>query len=136
MEVVTVVKALAFWVIIALLAIINGGVREFALIPVFGKRTGFMVSGLLLSVLILVVTYISLPWLNIDNRGVLIGVGCGWLLLTLVFECSFGLLRGVPLKEILQAYTFKGGNIWPIVLLVTALAPWVSAWMRGWLSVF
>jgi hypothetical protein len=29
--------------------------------------------------------------------------------------------------ELLQAYTFRDGNIWPLVLLVTVLAP-VLAW--------
>ena len=59
-------------------------------------------------------------------------MGLGWLALTLVFEFSFGLLRGRTLAELLAAYRFEGGNLWPVVLAVTALAPWLAARLRGW----
>jgi len=131
-ELVTVAKAFVVWLIILLLAIMNGVLRESIFIPKWGKTPGLVLSGLLLSVLILTVTYLALPWLNVQSAHKLIGIGCGWLLLTLVFEFSFGLLRGMPLKEILEAYTFKDGNIWLMVLLVTVLAPWIAAWFRGW----
>ena len=56
--------------------------------------------------------------------------GLGWLALTLGFEFSFGLLRGRTLDEILAAYRFEGGNLWALVLLVTACAPWLVGWLR------
>ena len=59
-------------------------------------------------------------------------VGLGWLALTVRFEFSFGLLRGQVLAQIFEAYTFAGGNPWPLVLAVTALAPWLGARLRGW----
>jgi hypothetical protein len=71
--------------------------------------------------------------LAVRSASQLLLIGLGWLVLTLVFEFSFGLLRGVLPTEILAAYTFKGGNIWPLVLLVTAAAPWLAAKLRGWL---
>ncbi len=63
----------------------------------------------------------------------LLGVGLGWLVLTLIFEFGFGLLRGKSLPELLQAYTFTDGNLWPVVLVVTVFAPWLAARLRGWL---
>ena len=48
---------------------------------------------------------------------------------------EFALLsRGKPLSEILEAYTFKDGNIWPVVLLITAAAPWLASMLRAWLG--
>ena len=55
------------------------------------------------------------------------------LFLTLAFEFSFGLLRGKTMAELFSAYAFKDGNIWPLVLAVTAMAPWLAAKLRGWL---
>lgn len=58
--------------------------------------------------------------------------GAFWLALTVVFEFGFGLLvQGKPLQDLLVAYTFHDGNIWPVILLVTLMAPvWVGRGKR------
>jgi hypothetical protein len=125
-------KALLIWVAILLLAMLNGILREAVFIPQLGRAPGLILSGLLLSVLILLVAYCSLPWLATRQPGQLVAIGLGWLGLTLIFEFAFGLLQGTSLPVLLDAYTFKGGNIWPVVLLVTACAPYLAAKLRGW----
>ena len=124
-------KALVIWVGILFLAIANGMLRESVLVPGFGTPTALVLSGLLLSALIIGVAYFSLPWLHISRPLVLWIVGLGWLVLTLVFEFSFGLWQGKSWSELLEAYTFKGCNLWPVVLAVTALAPYIAARLRG-----
>ena len=126
-------KAFSVWVAILGLAIANGIFREVFLTRNFGEAAGLVGSGVLLSCLIVFVTYLSLPWLGVLGGSQLIGIGLMWLVLTLVFESSFGLAQGKPLSVLLEAYSFEGGNIWPLVLLVTALAPWLAAKVRGWL---
>lgn len=126
-------KALAIWAAILGLAIINGTFREVVLIPKLGNTLGLILSGVLLSIVILAATYLLLPWLGIRRSRQLLLIGLCWLILTLAFEFSFGLLRGKALPEILGAYTFKDGNIWSAVLVVTAVAPWLAAKLRGWL---
>lgn len=86
MEFITVIKAITIWFVILLLAIVNGGLREAVLIPKIGLTPGLILSGLLLSILILMVTYVALPWLNVQQTRQLIAIGLGWLLLTLVFN--------------------------------------------------
>lgn len=129
---VTALKALVIWVGILVLAIANGVLRESVLTPWFGTPAALVLSGLLLSALIIGVAYFSLPWLHISRPLMLCIVGVGWLVLTLVFEFSFGLWQGKSWSELLEAYTFKGGNIWPVVLAATALAPYIAAKLRGW----
>lgn len=130
MAVEVVLRAVGLWLVILALAIANGALREAVLIPKLGNASGLILSGVLLSGLVLLVAYLGLPWLRAEGRE-LIRIGLGWLAVTLVFEFSFGLLRGKPLGEILAAYTFKGGNIWPVVLLVVAMAPWLAGKIRG-----
>ena len=125
-------KALAIWACILLLAMLNGATREAILIPKLGMAAGLVLSGVLLSALIIVVAYLSLPWLGARRPAELVGIGLGWLALTLVFEFSFGLWQGKSWQVMLEAYTFKGGNIWPAVLVVTALAPYLAAKLRRW----
>lgn len=125
-------KALAIWAGILMLAVFNGALREAVLIPKLGTAAGLVLSGLFLSVLILAAAYLSLPWLGARRFIELLGIGLGWLALTLVFEFSFGLWQGKSWQVMFEAYTFKGGNIWPVVLVVTAFAPYLAAKLRGW----
>ena len=127
------IKALAVWVAILLLAVVNGALREAILVPRLGPAPGLVLSGVLLSCLILIAAYLLLPWLGTRSTSQRVLIGLGWLFLTLAFEFSFGLLRGKTMAELFSAYAFKDGNIWPLVLAVTAMAPWLAAKLRGWL---
>ncbi len=123
-------KTLLLWLCILLLAIANGVVRERLLIPRFGSFTGLIVSGRSLSLLILLVAYAALPWLCARQDFQYFCVGLAWLLLTLIFEFGFGLAQHKSSQELFQAYTLKGGNLWSLVLVVMAAAPWLAAKLR------
>jgi hypothetical protein len=125
-------KALVIWAGILVLAVANGALRESVFIPVFGAPAALVLSGLLLSTLIIGVAYVSLPWLQVSRPVQLWFIGLGWLVLTLVFEFSFGLWQGKSWPELLEAYTLKDGNIWLVVIAVTALAPYIAAKLKGW----
>lgn len=132
MQAVNPLKVVVVWTGILVLAIGNGIFREAVLVPGLGSRPALVVSGLLLSLLIVGMAYLSLPWLGVRRPLPLLGIGLAWLALTLVFEVSFGLWQGKSWTVILDAYAFTGGNLWPVVLLVTAAAPWLAARLRGW----
>ena len=125
-------RSLLAWLVILGLAIANGVLREEFLIPALGKPVGLILSGVLLSLLIVLVAY-GLVRYSRDltaSKGLMIGVL--WLILTLAFEFSFG--RYVQHKswaELLDAYAFKEGNIWPVVLVVTLLAPYLAFRFRA-----
>jgi hypothetical protein len=128
----TALKALVIWIGILPLAIANGAFREAVLIPVLGHNAGLVLSGILLSLGILIVAYLALPWIGRTSPATYVLTGLAWLCLTLVFEFGFGLVQGKSWAQLLEAYMFRDGNIWPVVLLVTAAAPYVSARFRGW----
>lgn len=125
-------KALAVWVAILLVAVLNGVLRETFLLPRLGAPWGLLLSGAFLSVLVLIAAYLALSWLGTRHAPHLWGIGFGWLALTLIFEFSFGLWQGQSWPTLLEAYTFKSGNLWPVVLVVVALAPIAAAKVRGW----
>lgn len=129
-------RAATIWLCILVLAVVNGAFREAVLFPQFGNPAAQLISGMLLIGCIAIVSYVLVPRLHAQSRGQLARIGVLWLALTLVFEFGFGLLvQGKPWSELLAAYTFQGGNIWPIVLVVTLVAPLVvgqhSARRRG-----
>lgn len=122
----------AWWALILLLAIVNGALREAILVPVLGPVPGLLGSGLLLSLIILLVALAAIPGFGTLAPARYWLIGTLWLLMTLVFEFSFGLLvQQKTLAELLQAYTFTGGNSWPLVLAMTLLAPRLAARLRG-----
>lgn len=126
-------KIVAVWLGILLLAITNGALRETLLIPALGGTLGHFLSGVLLCGFILAVTFFVLPWFGPVSTPTYITIGLVWLCLTLVFEFMFGhLIQGKSWPQLLEAYRFSGGNIWPIVLFVTVVAPAVAARIRAW----
>jgi GNAT superfamily N-acetyltransferase len=58
-------KALIIWVGILVLSIANGALRESVFIPSLGSPAALVLSGMLLSALIITVAYLSLPWMQI-----------------------------------------------------------------------
>jgi hypothetical protein len=125
---VLILKSLIAWLIILCLAVANGALREAVLIPALGRASGLVLSGILLSLVVLLVAYGFVRAVRgfAVSEGVLIGFV--WLCLTLAFEFTFGLyVEGKPLSELLEAYKFAGGNVWPVVLVVTLLAPALAA---------
>jgi hypothetical protein len=126
----TAIRALIAWGAILVLAVLNGLLREALWIPWLGATAGLVASGLLLCAFILAATWLLLPWLNARGQPTLWLIGLAWLLLTLAFEFTFGLLRGQTLDTMLAAYRFRGGNLWPLVLATTLAAPSLAGRLR------
>ena len=125
-------KALTLWLAILVLAILNGTLREKVLIPLLGAFIGLAASGLVLSSCIFLVAFVAVPWYGYLAAYQWLLVGLLWLVLTLVFEFSFvRLVQHKAWLALLESYTFKGGNLWPLVLVVTLISPWLAADLRG-----
>ena len=125
-------KAVGVWFVILLAAFANGALRELILIPAFGSMTAQLASGVLLSVAVVAIAVLSAPWLGSMHPADALLIGLLWVCLTLTFEFGFGLLvQRKSLATLLAAYTFKDGNLWPVVVVVTGLAPLVAARIRG-----
>jgi hypothetical protein len=127
-------RLVAAWCLVLACAIANGALREAVLVPLWGRPAALVASGLLLSAVVLGVAVVLARWMGLPSRPsrATFAGGLLWLALTLAFEFGFG--RGVQGRswgELLQAYTFDGGNLWPAVLLVVLAAPSVAAWVRG-----
>ena len=128
-------KALILWLGIPGLAIVNGALREKLLVPAFGSFAGLIASGAILSVCIFLVALAAVPWWGRLEPLQWWSMGAGWLLLTLAFESGFGrFAEHKTWAEIFEAYTFKGGNIWPLVPAATLVSPWLAAKVRGFVE--
>lgn len=125
-------RALAVWSGILAAAVVNGVIRESLLIPLLGTLSGLVLSGLLLSLVIFVVSLLAIRWIGVATARQALSIGLLWLVATLAFEFGLGAgLQHKTMAELLAAYTFEGGNLWPLVLLVTALSPLAAHRLRN-----
>lgn len=126
------IKALVLWLAILVLAVINGAAREKLFIPALGNTAGLITSGMILASCIFLVAWLGVPWYGRLAGMQWLQIGAFWLVLTLLFEFGFGrLVQHQTWAELLEAYRFKGGNIWPLVLVVTLISPWCAAKIRA-----
>lgn len=125
-------KALLFWFLLMVLAIGNGTVRLKFIIPFTGLTAGLAISTVMLCVLILGATWLGIRWLGPATTQQAWSIGLLWLVMTLGFEFGAGhLLFKKPWSELLVDYNIAKGRIWVLVPIVTALAPWWMAKLRG-----
>jgi hypothetical protein len=126
-----IVRAVLVWLLLLVLAVANGFFRESLLVPQMGAGGGRVVSTLLLSALILGATWLTIGWIAPPTPGAAAAIGFAWLLLTLAFEFGFGRATGKSWSELLADYDVLSGRIWPLVLVVTTVAPWLTGRLRG-----
>ena len=129
------IRAVVVWFVILLLAIVNGGVREKWLIPRFGDVMGRALSTVALCGLVFLITWLTIGWIHPRSTGDAIRIGVLWLVLTLTFEFLVGHYGfGKPWPVLLGDYDVSRGRIWIAVLIVTLLAPLLTARWKGLLS--
>jgi len=127
-----IVKSLAIWFAMIPLAILNGLLREKLLTPLMSAELAIPMSGLTLSLLILLLTYFVLPLLGHRSSRNYLAIGLFWAILTLLFEWSFGqYVMGKTRQELLALFNLLQGNLFLMVLLTTFCAPWLTAKMRN-----
>jgi len=125
-------KATGIWVLIVIAAIINGVIREKLIVPMAGIETALPLSGVTLSIIIFLISLASVSFIGAMETKTFLTIGVLWVLLTLSFEFLFGhYVVGKPWKEIMQVFNMQKGDLFVVVLFVTALSPWVAAKIRG-----
>lgn len=124
-------KSVLVWVAILMLAILNGALRDLVLVHALGPTSARFLSGVVLCSVIVAAAAFAAPWLGRLPPRAFGWIGAVWLVLTLGFETAVGYAEHQSWQRLLDAYTFQGGNLWPLVLVTTLIAPWVGARIRG-----
>jgi hypothetical protein len=83
--------------------------------------------------LILANTYLTVKWIGASGRRNLLGIGLGWLCLTLLFELMLGRkVLHYSWERLAADYNLRKGGLQPVGLLLLTLAPFLMArlWAR------
>ena len=113
-----------------MLAMLNGALRDMILVHALGPTSARFVSGIVLCSVIVAAAALAAPWLGKHHHRSFWWIGALWLVLTLGFETAVGYAEHQSWQRLLDAYTRQGGNLWPLVLVTTLIAPWIGARIR------
>jgi hypothetical protein len=128
----TVLIYAASWVGMVVLAILNAAIREKGYRPFMSELSAHQIStaiGLcLFGVYIWILTGI---WRIASPRQAFV-IGGMWLVMTILFEFLFGhYVMGHPWSRLFHDYNLLQGRIWSLVLIWTAIAPYVFYRIRS-----
>ena len=115
-----------FWPALAVIAIINGTLRQFAYGPYMAELAAHQVStvtGMLLTGV--AVWALNRAW-PIGSAKAAWTIGFGWLLMTITFEFGFGhYIAGHSWSRLLADYDLLEGRVWSLFLAWIAVLPYV-----------
>jgi len=127
-----ILRAFAIWILLLILAILNGGARDMLITPKVGDSAGHIISTIALCVLILLVSYYSIRWINPTKSLDPLIVGLFWVTLTVAFEFLAGhYLFENSWAKLLADYNVMQGRVWILVLVTDFTAPlWAARVQR------
>ena len=116
---------LAVWLLFPVVAVANGAVREAVVAPALGRGAAEALSVVILLAALHATAFVFLRRVRTPYAAAdLWALGACWAILTIAFEVVlFGLVLGVPMRELLAAYNVFAGEPWPFVVLGVLLAP-------------
>jgi hypothetical protein len=127
-----ILKSVAIWFVLVVLAIANGATRNALITPRFGEQAGHVASTIILCALIFLVTLISIGWTGPENARSALLIGVLWVVLTVAFEFIAGhYVFGNPWEKLLADYNILRGRVWLLVLVATFLSPVLAAKVKG-----
>lgn len=125
-------RAIGIWLVIVVVAILNGVFREKILVPAIGPGMALPLSGILLAVLVFLVTLVFVSFVGSSESKIYVLVGILWIVLTLFFEFLFGhYIVGKSWREVMLSFNIMNGDLFIVVLFISAISPWTAAKLRG-----
>lgn len=116
-------RAIAAWVLLSVLMVINGVVREFGYGPGMDAYTANVISTAAGIVVIFTLAYFFMRTEQTTPGADAWKVGAMWAVLTVVFELGLGYARGLRSADLLAVYNIADGQVWVVLVLSAAVAP-------------
>ena len=124
-------RYLFFWLILAVVAVINGTLRQFT----YGRHLPELTAHQVSTVTGILLTGVTVWMLNrfwpIGSAKEAWIIGACWLLMTIAFEFGFGhYVAGHSWSRLFADYNLLEGRVWSLFLVWTAVLPYV-VWRLG-----
>jgi hypothetical protein len=130
-----VLRSFFVWLLLVVLANVNGVLRNAFITPRLGEHTGHIISSVVFCIVIALVSWLTIRWMRPSTKWEAWIIGSFWVLLTVAFEFIFGhYVAGHSWEMLFADYNVFAGRLWSLVLLTALLAPFVTASLRGILA--
>ena len=121
-------RGLVVWVVIIIVEMSHGMVRQIVLEPLIGDFRARQVSVLVGSALIIGITFIFVRWLKGSSVFDFVLIGILWVGLTVGFEIVLGrFAMNLSWERIASDYNVAAGGLMPLGLFVMLAAPLMFA---------
>jgi len=128
-------KAALIWVLIVFAEIGNGIFRMKFLTKPLGDHRARQLSTVTGCVNILLISLVSVGWLEIRSPGYLLAIGLAWTIAMLTFEIWLGRqVMKAPWERIFADFDLRKGNLLALGMLFLSLAPLLAGYLRGFLN--
>lgn len=122
----------AGWLGLVALAILNGVIREKCYTSRLGELPAHQVSTVIGLVLFGAYAWLFSGLFPMASARQAVAIGAMWLSMTIAFEFVFGhYVMGHSWEKLLHDYHLLRGRIWVLVLIWTAVAPYVCFRIRA-----
>ncbi len=116
-------RVVGVWLLLAVLANINGLVRNFGYGQFVSELTAHQISAVIFIFILLGVSYLFFGKKDYTVKELWLA-GSMWLVMTVIFEFLFGhFVIGHSWQKLFFDYNLLAGRLCSVVLLVTLLAP-------------
>ncbi|SDH92710.1 hypothetical protein [Propionivibrio dicarboxylicus] len=117
-------RLLAAWLMMLLVSMANGALREFVYAPYLSASAAQQLSTLTGAILLGIIIYRHVQRHPFPSLGAAFQSGVFWVTLTIAFEfLFFHYVGGHPWSALLANYDLSAGRLWPLLLLWITLAP-------------
>ena len=123
-------RGLLVLLLIMFLETVHGILRGMFLVPRIGENMSSLVGWPVAKVIVLIVSALLIGWTRVTGTAALLRLGAVWAMLTLVFEITVGILRGMDAGGIWAAVNPLAGGLVLYSLAVMLLAPLAATWLR------
>jgi hypothetical protein len=126
-----ILRALAVLLIIMFTESVHGTLRQLFLMPLVGDFTARRISFFIAVLLIFLITYFFIRWINAPTVKSLFGIGLMWMILMTMFEFGLGILvMNVSWERMLEDYDLSRGGLMILGLVFMFFAPFLATKLR------
>ena len=124
-------RAFAVWLLIVFAESVHGTLRQLFLAPLVGDFSARRISFFIAVLLIFLITYFSIRWIDAPTVKSLFAVGLMWMILMTLFEFGLGhFVMNYSRERMLEDYDLSRGGLMAFGLLFMFFAPWLAAKLR------
>lgn len=124
-------RILAVWLLIMVAESISGTLRELFLAPVVGGLMSRQIGVLAGCGIIFAIACLCIRWMRLRDLFEQLSAGLAWVVLTIAFEFTLGVILGLGRERMMADYDLARGGFMGFGLVFMFFVPALAARIRG-----